>query len=238
VTEQEWLACTEPRLMLEFLIGKASDRKLRLFAVTCCRRVWRLFREPRSQQAVETAERFADGCVSNEERHLARRAAEVVIAEIGEKAVVLTSKEFDFATVPERTAATILVDDANWAARQSLYIASDMWMFPSQDSEALAEGERSAELRLVREIFGNPFRPAILDPAVLTWNGGLVVRLAQSAYDERHLPAGTLDGGRLAVLADALEEAGCTNADILGHFRGPGPHVRGCWPVDLVLGKE
>ena len=52
------------------------------------------------------------------------------------------------------------------------------------------------------------------------------------------MPAGTLDNTRLAVLADALEEAGCTEADILGHLRGPGPHVRGCWVVDLILGKE
>jgi hypothetical protein len=65
-----------------------------------------------------------------------------------------------------------------------------------------------------------------------------VVRLAQAAYEERHLPAGTLDDGRLAVLADALEEAGCTDTDIVGHLRGPGPHVRGCWPVDLCLGKS
>jgi hypothetical protein len=72
----------------------------------------------------------------------------------------------------------------------------------------------------------------------LRWNGGTIVQLAQSAYEERHLPAGTLDNGRLAVLADALEEAGCTDADILGHLRGPGPHVRGCWAVDLLLGKS
>jgi hypothetical protein len=92
---------------------------------------------------------------------------------------------------------------------------------------------------LLREVFGNPFRPPpTIDPAWLTWNDGTVVRLAQSAYEERHLPAGTLDNGRLAVLADALEEAGCTDADILGHLRGPGPHVRGCWPVDLCLGKS
>jgi hypothetical protein len=208
--------------------GKASDRKLRLFAVACCRRVWRLFREPRSQQAVETAERFADSCVSNEERHLAQRAAEAVIAEIREKAVVLTSKEFDFATVPERTAATILGDDANWAARQSLYIASDMWMFPSPDSEALAEGERSAELRLVREIFGNPFQPVALDPA---WSTPAVVQLARSLYEERRFED-------VPVLADALEEAGCQDAAVLGHCRGPRPHVQGCWVLDMMLGKE
>jgi hypothetical protein len=65
-----------------------------------------------------------------------------------------------------------------------------------------------------------------------------VVALAQAAYEQRELPAGTLDLTRLAVLADALEEAGCDQADLLGHLRGPGPHVRGCWAVDLVLGKS
>ena len=65
-----------------------------------------------------------------------------------------------------------------------------------------------------------------------------VVGLAQAAYDQRELPAGTLDPARLAVLADALEEAGCTDQTILYHLRGPGPHVGGCWAVDLLLGKE
>jgi hypothetical protein len=91
---------------------------------------------------------------------------------------------------------------------------------------------------LVREIFGNPFLPVTISPTVLAWHDSTVVRLAQAAYDERHLPAGTLDNSRLAVLADALEEAGCTSEEILGHLRGPGPHVRGCWPVDLCLGKS
>ena len=59
----------------------------------------------------------------------------------------------------------------------------------------------------------------------------------QAAYEERELPAGTLDLARLAILADALEEAGCTNADILNHCRVPGVHVRGCWAVNLLLGK-
>ena len=91
---------------------------------------------------------------------------------------------------------------------------------------------------MFRCVFGNPFRPVTISPDVLAWNDATVVRLAQTAYEERHLPEGTLDNGRLAVLADALEEAGCTDTAILGHLRGPGPHVRGCWAVDLLLGKS
>jgi hypothetical protein len=94
-----------------------------------------------------------------------------------------------------------------------------------------------AQCHLLRDIFGNPFRPASLAPSVLTWNDATVVRLARAAYDERHMPEGTLDNGRLAVLADALEEAGCQDQDILGHCRSGGEHVRGWWPVDLCLGK-
>jgi hypothetical protein len=64
------------------------------------------------------------------------------------------------------------------------------------------------------------------------------VNLAQALYEERELPSGHLDAARLAVLADMLEEAGCANPRLLGHLRGPGPHVRGCWAVDLVLGQS
>jgi hypothetical protein len=88
---------------------------------------------------------------------------------------------------------------------------------------------------LIREIFGNPFRPAAIAPA---WQTPTILALAQAAYDNRTLPAGGLDPARLAVLADALEEAGCDNADILSHLRSPGPHVRGCHALDLLLGKE
>ena len=88
---------------------------------------------------------------------------------------------------------------------------------------------------LFRDIFGNPFRPVAIFPA---WKSQTVVSLAQAAYEQRELPAGTLDVARLAVLADALEDAGCDQADLLGHLRGPGPHVRGCWAVDLLLGKS
>jgi hypothetical protein len=89
--------------------------------------------------------------------------------------------------------------------------------------------------QLLREIVGNPFRPVSLAPAWLT---PAVLKLAQAAYDNRLLPSGLLDNGGLAVLADALEEAGCDHQDILSHLRGPGPHTRGCWVVDLILGKS
>jgi hypothetical protein len=81
---------------------------------------------------------------------------------------------------------------------------------------------------LLRDIFGIPFRPVTVDPSWLTCD---VVRLAQAIYHDRGF-------NRLPALVDTLERAGCTNADILAHCREPGPHVWGCWVVDLLLGKE
>src|SRR5262249_53955080 len=96
----------------------------------------------------------------------------------------------------------------------------------------------TTQVALIRCVFGNPFRPHAIDPAWLTRNDGTVKQLAQAAYEERDLPSGHLDVTRLGVLADALEEAGCTSADLLEHLRGPGPHVRGCWAVDLLSDRE
>jgi hypothetical protein len=96
---------------------------------------------------------------------------------------------------------------------------------------ALGTAEGNTQADLVRYLFGNPFRPVTIDPAWLTWNDGTVVKLAEAIYDERAFD-------RMPILADALEEASCTNADILAHCRQPGEHVRGCWVVDLLLGKE
>jgi hypothetical protein len=91
---------------------------------------------------------------------------------------------------------------------------------------------------MLRDLFGNPFRPApVVDLAWLAWQVGTVRELAQAAYEERR-PEGTLESARLAVLSDALEDVGCTDAELLGHLRSPGPHVRGCWAVDLALGKS
>ena len=88
------------------------------------------------------------------------------------------------------------------------------------------------ECRLLRDIFGPlPFRPVVIPPSVLGWGNGTVRKLAVAIYDERSFD-------RLPNLADALEEAGCQDEDILGHCRRPGPHVRGCWVVDSILGKQ
>ena len=90
------------------------------------------------------------------------------------------------------------------------------------------DAERFAQANLLRDIFGNPFRPVAFDPAWLTET---VVGLATAISDDRAFE-------RMPILADALQEAGCENSDILTHCREPGVHVRGCWVVDLVLGKE
>lgn len=102
-------------------------------------------------------------------------------------------------------------------------------------SAGVAAAGHDIGLLLLRDIFGS--RPVAIAPAWRAWNDGTVVKLAQAIYEERELPSGHLDAGRLAILADALEDAGCQSADILGHCRSPGPHVRGCWVIDLLLGK-
>jgi hypothetical protein len=88
--------------------------------------------------------------------------------------------------------------------------------------------EQLYHVRLLRDIFGNPFRPVAFDPA---WRTDTAVSLAKQMYESR-------DFGVMPILADALQDAGCDSDDVLGHCRGAGPHVRGCWVVDLVLGKE
>jgi hypothetical protein len=84
---------------------------------------------------------------------------------------------------------------------------------------------------LFRDIFGVFDRALTCDPSWRDWNNGTVVKLAQAIYDDRAFD-------RLPILADALEDAGCNNAEILEHCRGPGPHVRGCWVIDLLLSKQ
>jgi hypothetical protein len=121
------------------------------------------------------------------------------------------------------------------------YTANGVFLRPFQwpvPVPAATEAERATQATLLRCLFGNPFRgPPVIDPAWLAWNAGTVKRLAEASYEERLLPEGTLDNARLAVLADALEEAGCRDTELLEHLRSPGPHVRGCFALDAILGR-
>jgi hypothetical protein len=220
MTETEWLACADPKSMLKFLRGKASDRKLRLFAVGYCRSIWPSLKSIRSRRAVETSELYADGRTDRKSMRAAGNAAMAATRD---------------AHASRSLAEWMTIAAAYNAARNCAF--SDPW-----DAARFASGEtRNAAhvntplgrclASLLREIFDNPFRPSpFLSPAVLAWNDGTVRRIAESIYEER-----TFD--RLPILADVLEDAGCHDADILAHCRGPGLHVRGCWLVDLLFGK-
>jgi len=109
--------------------------------------------------------------------------------------------------------------------------ASAARMFAQSKNKKPTKAVRAA---LLRDLFGNPFREARFDPA---WRTPAVLSLAQAAYEERLTPGFDLDPVRLAILADALEDAGCADEAILSHLRSAGPHVRGCWALDLVLAK-
>jgi hypothetical protein len=127
-------------------------------------------------------------------------------------------------------------DDGDVSRYKAADIAADPdGNAPEEESWAC---ELASQTQLLRDLFGIPFRPRVLAPAWLSWGGGVAPHMAEEAYRLRNLPTGTLDNGRLAVLADALEEAGCADEAMLGHLRLQGAvHVRGCWVVDLLLGK-
>lgn len=235
MTETEWLECTEPARMLELLRTFALDRKLRLFCCACCRRIWALLTAPESRMAVEVAERWADNLATTNELRVARKRA--MRARSGNPsedsanasgAASSFKSAFGAAQNGYLHAIYAVVRVASRGNSPSSRETSDKFV------QALDDGYRDACV-VLREIVGNPFRPVSFDSAQRTLT---VVGLAQTAYDERILPGGTLDPDRLAVLADALEDTGCTDAAILDHLRGPEPHVRGCFVVDLLLGKE
>jgi hypothetical protein len=218
--------------MLEFLRarGRASDRKVRLFAVACCRAIWHLLGDGRSRRAVEVAEAAAEGPVGDAELHTAWAAA---------REVADTSQAEVWQRMAARAAAAT-VSEPGWGAASAAANEASMAAALAGADRATAYEERREHLAtLLRDVCGPlPFRPIAIDPAWVAWHGGAVVRLAQSVYKERDLPSGHLDAARLAVLADMLEEAGCCDAGLLGHLRGPGPHVRGCFAVDLLLGRS
>jgi hypothetical protein len=231
MTEAEWLAGTDPRAMLEFVGEKASDRKKRLFAVACCRRIWSLISDNRSQMAVEVAERFADGLANRKEYKAAIEAA-LDARDDADAAARKASAEGDerrWGDLNAVFAAMIAVSRGGYHPWDAANAAGHAVEFLTGKTK---RAEHVAQVALVRDLFGNPFRPGpVIDPAWLAWGGGTIPNLAQAIHDDR-----TCD--RLPLLADALEDAGCTDAAILDHCRSEGPHVRGCWVVDAILGKQ
>ncbi len=227
MTQAEWENASDPERMLRFLrdTGMLGERKARLFAVACCRRIGHLFTHGDMARSVAVAEQFADGMAADGEL---RQACELAMW-AGDDA----TRESLVAAAAGWAAAAVAHRNGGGAARDVVY---EVRMAYAEDPPKQKE-EQLAQCHLLRDI-SEPFRPQPpLDPSLLNRDGGLISRLAEAAYDERVLPLGTLDCGRLAVLADSLEEGGCTDAALLGHLRSPGPHVRGCFALDAVLGK-
>ena len=223
MTEAEWLNGADSMAMLNYLRGKASKRKLRLFTCALARRVWPLLGTERIRRAVEVAERCADGSAPKREMTSAGAAAQ-------QAAWTVCRGGPRFKNAP--TAAAFAL------ARYAAYAAIEEGATLACREAELAEIRSLSCAAVIQDIFGNPFRPVTLSPAVLAWNDAVVIRLAQITYEERQLPEGTLDNGRFLIFADALEEAGCTDADILTHCRSEGEHVRGCWVIDRVLSQS
>ncbi len=215
--EEVWRGCDDPEAMLGFLGRRLTTRKRRLFGCACLRHVWQSLPDAASRAAVEVAERYADGCADDWERETARRAHRRPSP--GERAVPGS--------------------DADQAVREiTAHPKGFREVYVWQPCARLAGGTGFI-CAILRDLFGPlPFRPVALPASLRTWSDGTVAKLARGVYDDRELPGGTLERMRLGVLADALEEAGGADPDVLGHLRGPGPHVRGCWAVDLILAKQ
>jgi hypothetical protein len=228
MTEAEWLAANDPAPMMALLrsSGRVTRRRLRLFATACCRRIWHLLEDEGSRKAVEVAERYADGLATEGERAEAHAAAARAVA-----ASTATFAAGAFGSrVPRRQEPAAVA--ALWTVGTIPTVRYRV------TANAAGEGFPALQAELLRDLFSRDvFRPSRPD-ALLAPTDGLVFGLARSAYEDRRLPEGTLEPAPLAVLLDALEDAGCTDAELLGHLRSPGPHVRGCWALDLVLGKE
>lgn len=193
MTEQEWLACNDPAVLVAFLKGTASDRKSRL--VVChLTRLHHSADTPEGQESILLGEALADSEVTPDD-----------VAEFSRK------------TLPD-------YDNMEWTALYS----------PVSDAlDSVAKRKAGSRLRpqlvtLLRDVFGNPFRPITFSP---DWRTDTVTLLARQMYDGRDFSA-------MPILADALEDAGCDSADILDHCRGDDTHVRGCWVCDLVLEKS
>lgn len=231
MTEQEWLtAATEPWKMIDFARGAARQRKFRLFTCACCRQVLNPFAPVLAERAVSVAEAFADGGISA--AALSQVIEAVAVAS-------LAARDADGANgtgylsylLGACRLACELDNEAQAAQNATLAAARAAGDVPWHATEEVQPPEYAAELAsqtdLMRDIFGNPFQSVGIE---LEWLTETVLALARQMYEAREFSA-------MSILADALQDAGCDDEDILGHCRLPREHARGCWVVDLLLGK-
>lgn len=205
MTEQQWMTTTDPTAMVKFLRDRATDRKLRLFACGVCRRMgYRIGKL--GEEAVDVAERFADGSADDCDLVIAAEVLESQAAPVASHRGLLGGLQRHLPGI------CLLTDIGDRAGLSLLTRVSGQYGGPD----------------LLRDIFGNPFRPVSADSAWLT---PTVKALAVGIYEERGFD-------RLPILADALQEAGCENEDVLVHCRSEGPHTRGCFVVDHLLGRR
>ena len=242
MTEAEWLASDCPYLMLEHLdaitpSAESEDpavwpvgRKLRLFAVACCRRIEHLLTDPRSRAGLAMMERYVDGRATKADLRKAIEGAAKVTWDYERE----TDGRYQAATAA-CTALEDIQDDfqdigeaAEHAADAVTGAIPEGTPYRDELYTAVHNDELNQQAALLRDIFGNPFRPVAVDPSWLTSD---VLALARGIYDERAFD-------RMPILADALQDAGCDNDDVLTHCRDASRvHVRGCWVVDLLLGN-
>jgi hypothetical protein len=241
MTEAEWFTGDEPLQMLAFLRQslkaprtKKGRKRLHLFAVACCRRVVHALPKRGRQfteAALEVKERLVEERATRKEYERAWNKALNALAHL----LPWVSASGDEAQRGAAAAASAALRyDAYPAAYHASHSVAALAGAGQDESVGhKATPEMQAHARLLRCLFGNPFHPLALDVAFTPD----LISLAHAANEERVLPLGELDRERLTVLADALEDAGAGD-EVVAHLRGPGPHLRGCWVVDLVLGKE
>lgn len=220
MTERDWFLSTDPRGMLANL-PHSTQRKLYLWCVACCRRIWDLFVDANSRYAVVSAERYADGEPSAVTLYPSRIAGRIQLS-TPQYLRAHQAGEACNAYPPDALGCSV----ACAQARYEEAFAHRSQLTEEECNEVVTQ-EFAIQADLLRDIYGNPFRSIAFDPS---WRTSTAVGLAQSMYESR-------DFGAMPILADALEEAGCDNPDVLTHCRGTVPHSRGCWVVDLVLGK-
>ncbi len=258
MTEDEWLKKDDwPEGMLRELHTpwvqgqvRVSERSLRLFSCACCRQVENFVRVDLVQRVLSVVERHMDGLASDDELRTVGDAIERAWFE-GHDEAARTMPADSFVSLSASDPALHLIEAAAYAAgRMPGGMSSGGWiglaMFAAmqcrlavmyaaaefgKDQRPVTQAVLGTHLVLLRDCLGNPFRPVSLNTAWLAWNDGVVRKLTQSIYDEQAFE-------RMPILADALEEAGCTSTDILHHSRHHAEHARGCWVVDLILGKK